>query len=88
MGQLAQIDIMKAKALMDMNMPTRKEFQQEVYLKQIDGASNLNMKFREDRKDDRTKIQAGQQSKLIDQRSKDKEPLDFENDFNFEEMMG
>jgi hypothetical protein len=45
-------------------------------------------KFREDRKDDRTKIQAGQQSKLIDQRSKDKEPLDFENDFNFEEMMG
>jgi hypothetical protein len=59
------------------------------YLKQIDGASNLNMnKFREDRKDDRTKIQAGQQSKLIDQRSKDKEPLDFENDFNFEEMMG
>jgi hypothetical protein len=46
------------------------------------------MKFREDRKDDRTKIQAGQQSKLIDQRSKDKEPLDFENDFNFEEMMG
>jgi hypothetical protein len=37
-----------------------KEFQQEVYL-QID-ASNLNMnKFREDRKDDRTK-QAGQQS--------------------------
>jgi hypothetical protein len=34
------------------------------------------------------KIQAGQQSKLIDQRSKDKEPLDFENDFNFEEMMG
>jgi hypothetical protein len=59
-----------------------------VYLKQIDGASNLNMnKFREDRKDDRTKIQAGQQSKR-DQRSKDKEPLDFENDFNFEEMMG
>jgi hypothetical protein len=62
MGQLAQIDIMKAKALMDMNIP-HKEFQQEVYLKQIDGASNLNMnKFREDRKDDRTKIQAGQQS--------------------------
>jgi hypothetical protein len=58
MGQLAQIDIMKAKALMDMNIPHKdKEFQQEVYLKQIDGASNLNMnKFREDRKDDRTKI--------------------------------
>jgi hypothetical protein len=49
MGQLAQIDIMKAKALMDMNIPHKdKEFQQEVYLKQIDGASNLNMnKFRE-----------------------------------------
>ena len=89
MGQLAQIEIMKEKALMELRTPKEdKEFQQEVYLKQIEGASNLNMnKFREDRKDDRTKIQAGQQSKLIDQRAKDKEPLDFEDNFNFEEMM-
>jgi hypothetical protein len=55
-----------------------------VYLKQI-GASNLNMNKFQDRKDENP---SGQQSKLIDQRSKDKEPLDFENDFNFEEMMG
>lgn len=32
----------------------------------------------EDRKDERTKIQATQQSELIDQRAKDKEPKDFE----------
>jgi hypothetical protein len=31
MGQLAQIDIMKAKALMDMNTSKDKEFQQEVF---------------------------------------------------------
>jgi hypothetical protein len=56
MGQLAQIDIMKAKALMDMNIPRRIRSFSKKCLKQIDGASNLNMnKFREDRKDDRTK---------------------------------
>ena len=34
----------------------------------------------EDRKDQRTKLQATQQSELIDQRAKDKDPIDFEQD--------
>jgi hypothetical protein len=38
MGQLAQIDIMKAKALMDMNMPKEDRSFSKKYLKQIDGA--------------------------------------------------
>lgn len=88
MQELAQIDIMKEKALQEMRIPyDEKEFQQEVYLKQIGEQSNYGMnKFKEDRKDDRTKLQAGQQSKLIDQRQKDKEPIDFESDFNLDEM--
>ena len=36
----------------------------------------------ENRKDDRTKLQATQQSELIDQRAKDKGPKDFEDDFD------
>jgi hypothetical protein len=34
----------------------------------------------EDRKDQRTKLQATQQSELIDQRAKDKDPKNFEED--------
>jgi hypothetical protein len=65
---------------MDMNIPHDERGARSVFEANW-RASNLNMnKFREDRKDDRTKSK-GQQSKLIDQRSKDKEPLDFENDF-------
>jgi hypothetical protein len=45
-------------------------------------------KFREDRKDDRTKIK--RDNKVSNNRPtfQRQEPLDFENDFNFEEMMG
>ena len=35
-------------------------------------------KFKEDRKDERTKIQASQQSELIDQRKNNKPPKNFE----------
>jgi hypothetical protein len=36
--------------------------------------------LKEDRKDTRTKLQATQQSELIDQRKRDKMPIDFESD--------
>ena len=39
---------------------------------------NQKEKYKEDRKDERTKIQASQQSELIDQRKKDKPPKNFE----------
>ena len=41
---------------------------------------------REDRKDDRTKIQATQQSELIDQRQTGKPPKDFEANTNLDGM--
>jgi len=55
------------------------EFKLNMQLKQAD----LNVikdkeKYKEDRKDDRTKIQASQQSELIDQRKNDKPPKNFE----------
>jgi len=55
------------------------EFQYNMQLKQIetDGLKNRE-KSKEDRKDERTKIQATQQSELIDQRKSGKPPKKFE----------
>ena len=44
--------------------------------------------FKEDRKDDRTKIQANQQSAMIDQRKNDTGPIDFEQDDDFLSAIG
>ena len=43
---------------------------------------NAKEKYREDRKDERTKIQASQQSELIDQRKSNKPPKNFESSSN------
>ena len=55
------------------------EFQYNLQLKQMEAvASKLNDDSKEDRKDQRTKIQASQQSELIDQRANQKPPKNFE----------
>ena len=43
---------------------------------------NQKEKYKEDRKDERTKIQASQQSELIDQRNSNKPPKNFESSSN------
>ena len=59
------------------------EFQYNMQLKgiEVDGIMNRERQ-KEDRKDERTKIQATQQSELIDQRKKDKPPKNFESTGN------
>ena len=55
------------------------EFQLNVKLKEMDlRVINDKDKYREDRKDKRTKIQASQQSELIEQRKNNTPPKDFE----------
>ena len=55
------------------------EFAYNMQLKGVeDGGINEREKQKEDRKDERTKIQATQQSEMIDQRNKDKPPKNFE----------
>ena len=55
------------------------QFQYDMQLKQMDMQMNGGKeKEKEDRKDKRTKIQASQQSQMIDQRSNDRPPKDFE----------
>ena len=59
------------------------EFQLNMQLRQVDATANKEGEMqREDRKDERTKIQATQQSELIDQRQNDLMPTDFESDGN------
>lgn len=61
-----------------------KEFQQEVYLKKLESYVSLEKEtFKEDRKDERTKIQATQQSKMKYQAQNESTPIDFENEENW-----
>ena len=55
------------------------EFEMNMQLKslEVEGAKGKE-KEKEDRKDERTKIQASQQSELIDQRKNEKPPKNFE----------
>jgi len=61
----------------------RFEFEINQGLKQLDlQVINGREEYKEDRKDKRTKIQASQQSELIDQRKNNKPPKDFESSGN------
>jgi hypothetical protein len=83
--QMAQIRLMELQGKLQIEAPKDdKEFQQDVYLEQI---KNLNMsnltEYKEVAKDERTKLQATQQSKMIDQRKGEKAPIDFKNEVDF-----
>jgi len=71
--QKMQMEVEFKKQLMD------HEFQMNMQLKQMEmNATSNREKTKEDRKDERTKIQASQQSELIDQRNNGKAPKNFE----------
>ena len=80
----AQLDAQKMQA--DASLKAQlmeQEFQYNLQLRSID-SSNLKTREdnKEDRKDERTKIQASQQSELIDQRKSGKPPKNFESSGN------
>jgi multidrug efflux pump subunit AcrA (membrane-fusion protein) len=74
---MLQAEAMIKKQLMD------HEFQLNMQLKQMElNSVKAKDTQKEDRKDDRTKIQASQQSELIDQRAKSSPPKNFESKGN------
>ena len=76
----AQLEMQKMQAEGELKMALmQKEFEYNMQLRQVDSES-LNRKDteKEDRKDQRTRIQASQQSELIDQRKNEKPPKNFE----------
>ena len=83
-AQLAQMQAQMDAAKMAQEVKHKKElmyleFQMNMQLKgmEVDGIKGRE-KEKEDRKDERTKIQASQQSELIDQRNSGKPPKNFE----------
>ena len=76
----SQLDIKKMEMEAQIKQQLmQQEFQYNMQLAQAQGqVKNQEEKFKEDRKDERTKIQATQQSELIDQRKNDLLPKNFE----------
>ena len=65
------------------------EFEYDMKLKQMDVQAMKTKEGQiEDRKDKRTKLQATQQSQLIDQRTNDLPPTDFEISGNTPDQLG
>lgn len=87
--QLSAIKVMEADALNKINEPKEeRKFEQEVYLTQLEKNVGFNLdKFKEDRKDQRTRIQATQQSKTVDQRERNSGPIDFENEPTADDLL-
>jgi len=75
-----QLDIQKLQAEGELKkMLMEQEFQYNMQLRQMEvNGQKSKEKEKEDRKDERTKIQATQQSELIDQRKSGKPPKNFE----------
>lgn len=79
-AQLAQIEVMKTQALQEVTLPKeQREFQEEVYIKKLEGFNKQqNETFKEEKKDERLNQQATQQSKLVKQREINGPVQDFE----------
>ena len=80
----AQLDLQKLQQEVNSKKELMQlEFQLNMQLKQLENQTvNDKEKYKEDRKDERTKIQASQQSELIDQRNNAKPPKNFESTSN------
>jgi len=82
-AKLSQIKLAELEATNQINEPVKdKEFQQEVYLTKLESITQFDTKkYLEDKKDERQDSGNTQQSKMIEQRTKDSAPLDFENEY-------
>ena len=89
-AQLSAINIKEHFQKLQVEAPIRQEtFQQDVYLEQIKNLQTLNLtKYKEDAKADREIENSTRQSKMIDQRLKDKGPIDFSKKFTLESLIG
>jgi len=76
----SQLDLQKLQVEGELKKQLmEQEFQYNMQLRQMDAAGAKSKEDqKEDRKDQRTRIQATQQSEMIDQRNKDKPPKNFE----------
>lgn len=87
---LADIEIYKAQKLKEINAPyEERAHEQRTELEAVKGQAKFGLEdYKENRKDQRTQKQATQQSKMLDQRNKDGDPIDFENEEDFNDLLG
>jgi hypothetical protein len=85
----SQFDMQKMQTEMQLKMQMmEQQFQYDMQLTQLKAQSDTqNLQSAEDRKDERTRIQASQQSQLVNQRNNDSLPQNFESS-QFNEMEG
>jgi len=83
--KLSRIRLSELAATNEINAPKEeKKFNQEVYLKQLEGVTQFDVKkYLEDRKDDRVQITSSNQSKMIDQRNNNLGPSTFGTPYDF-----
>lgn len=85
-AQLVQLEIFKEQQLQLVRLPEEeRKFKQDVFLKRLEELSQFNKaEYMEDRKDQRTKIQASQQSRMIPERKSDNpQAINFEQEDPF-----
>lgn len=87
-AKLSTLRLKERQAMIEIEGPLKdKEFKQDLYLEKIKNLQTINItKYKEDEKRSREKESDTRQSKLIDQRQKDKNPLDFTNEFDIESL--
>ncbi|AGO47508.1 portal protein [Cellulophaga phage phi19:3] len=89
-GNLSTLRVKEHFQKLQVEAPIRQEsFQQDVYIEQIKNLQTINLtKYKEDAKSDREIENSTRQSKMIDQRLKDKGPIDFSKKFSLESLIG
>lgn len=89
-AQKSAIRLKELYTKLQIEAPLRQEeFQQDVYLEQIKIAQTANLtKYKEDAKAEREIENSTRQSKMIDQRLKNKGPVDFSKKFSLENLLG
>jgi hypothetical protein len=82
------ITLQEKQAIQEMEAPGKeKEFKQKVYMEELKNYQTISMtKYKEDEKRSREKQSDTRQSELIDQRNKDKDPIDFDGKFDFSKI--
>lgn len=88
-GNKTMMRIKEYQAKKEIDAPIEdKKFQQQVYIEQIKNLQTLSLtKYKEDAKADREVENSTRQSKMIEQRQKDKEAIDFSNKFSLADIL-
>lgn len=87
-AKLSQIRLAEKQAVIQLEAPGKDtEFRQAVYIEQVKSLSAMNLnQYKEQAKDNRLDRQATHNSKMITQRQENQNPINFENEFDYDAL--